>query len=404
MKRMEILNRAAIRAAAPAPATAANKNKFWNFVDAGGDTATLQLFGTIQSEKSWWSEDNVTYRDFINELNGLGDKKTIRVEINSGGGDVFAANAIYNALLAHKATVEGYVIGLCASAATIVLMACTTRKIAKNALLMVHNPTVTVFGAYSSEELLKLAEVTDKVKASIKTAYKERLDKTDDEIDELMNTETWYVGQEAIDDGFCTDLIEESADVLDFVNGNTMNVNGIVHTFRNDYVETVVPDNVRKKVLEFSNTPQNSGTFLNIKHKKGNENMGENGNKFENVEQLRAAYPEFCNQIENSAIASERARLQAIDKIAAGVPAEMLDKAKYTEPITAEALSYAVLSASNAAGSKFLNNMVDDLGGSGAGSVGSEPGAGAPSGAEDESAARVNGLAGAMKKDRRRGK
>lgn len=283
-------------------------------------------------------------------------------------------------------------------------MACTSRKIAKNALLMVHNPTVTVFGGYSSEELRKLAEMTDKVKESIKAAYKERLDKTDEEIDELMNTETWYVGQEAIDDGFCTELIEESASVSDFINGNMLTVNGIVHNFRNDYVETSVPDEVRKKVLENSKTPQNSGTFLNIKHKKGNETMGENENRFENVEQLRAAYPEFCNQIESSAVASERARLQAIDKIAAGVPADMLEKAKYTEPVTAEALSYAVLTASNAAGQKFLNNAVKDLEGSGAGSVGSEPGTGTPAGAEDESAAKISGLAGAMKKDRRRGK
>lgn len=398
---MEILNRAAIRAAATKPV---NKNKFWNFVDTDGDTATLQLFGEIQSEESWYSDDNTNYRDFINELNGLKDKKTIKVEINSGGGDVFAANAIYNALLTHKATIEGYVIGVCASAATIVLMACSVRKIAKNALLMVHNPTVTVFGTYSSDELLKLAEVTDKVKTSIITAYKERLDKTDEEIEELMNTETWYVGQEAIDDGFCTDLIEETVSVSNFINGNTLKVNGVVHNFRNDYMETSVPDEVRRKVLEFSKTPQNSGTFLNIKHKKGNETMGEDGNRIENAEQLRAAYPEFCNQIENSAVEKERKRLQAIDKIAGGVPADMLEKAKYTEPITAEALSYAVLTASNAAGQKFLDNAIRDLEGSGTGKIGSEPQTGTPAGAEDESAARINGLAGAMGKDRRRGK
>lgn len=400
---MGILNRVAIRAAAPQTA-ATNKNKFWNFVDSGGDTATLQLFGTIESEESWWSEDNVTYREFINELNGLGDKKTIKVEINSGGGDVFAANAIYTALLTHKATIEGYVIGLCASAATIVLMACSVRKIAKNALLMVHNPKVTVYGSYGSDDLIKLAEVTDKVKKSIKTAYKDRLDKTDEEIDEMMNSETWLVGQEAIDEGFCTDLIEETTSILAFINKNTLKVNGIVHNFRNDFVETAVPDDVRKKVLEFSNTPQKTGAFLNIKHKKGNEAMGENENSFENVEQLRAAYPELCRQIENSAVSQERARLQAIDKIANGIPADMLEKAKYTEPMSAQDLSYAVLTASNAAGQKFLNNAIRDLTGSGAADIGAEPGAGTPAGAEDDTAAKISGFAAAMKRDKRRGK
>ena len=119
--------------------------KFWNFID-NGDTAELQLFGTISSEESWWDDDCVTYRNFINELNGLGDKKTINVTIQSGGGDVFAANAIYTALVTNKATITGTVIGICASAATIVLMACDSRKIAKNGILMVHNPSIGLHG------------------------------------------------------------------------------------------------------------------------------------------------------------------------------------------------------------------------------------------------------------------
>ena len=95
-------------------------DKFWNFID-NGDTAELQLFGTIQSEEDWWSDDCVTYRNFINELNALGDKKSINVVIHSGGGDVFAANAIYSALIMNKATITGTIIGICASAATIIL-------------------------------------------------------------------------------------------------------------------------------------------------------------------------------------------------------------------------------------------------------------------------------------------
>ena len=164
-------------------------NKFWNFLD-NGDTAELQLFGTIQSEEDWWSDDCITYRDFINELNGLGNKKSINVVIHSIGGDVFAANAIYSALSMNKAEISGTIIGICASAATIVLMACDSRRIAKNAMLMVHNPSVSLFGSYQSDDLLKLAEVTNQVKKSIVSAYMERLDKTEDEINHLMDKET----------------------------------------------------------------------------------------------------------------------------------------------------------------------------------------------------------------------
>ena len=51
--------------------TSQTNNKFWNFVDSGGDSAELQLFGTISSEEDWWSDDCVTYRNFINELKSL---------------------------------------------------------------------------------------------------------------------------------------------------------------------------------------------------------------------------------------------------------------------------------------------------------------------------------------------
>lgn len=71
-----------------------------------------------------------------------------------------------------------------------------------------HNPSVSLWGSYQADDLIKLAEVTNTVKKSIVAAYMERLDKTEDEIGELMDAESWYVGQEAIDAGFCDGLIE----------------------------------------------------------------------------------------------------------------------------------------------------------------------------------------------------
>lgn len=399
-----VLNRTTIRAALPKPT---DKVKFWNFVaNEGLDTATLQLFGTIESEESWWSEDNVTYRQFIEELNALGNRKTIRVEINSSGGDVFAATAIYAALILNPAAIEGYVTGLCASAATIVLMACGVRKIAKNAILMVHNPKVTLYGSYGADDLLHLSEMTEKVKESIKNAYKERLYKTDEELSDMMNTETWLVGQEAIDEGFCTELIEE-AKVTNFVNGAMLTVNGIVHNIRNDYMDSIIPDEIRKKVLEITNhTSQESSTFLNIKHKKGNENMGDNNPvqvQIENVEQLRAAYPELCRQIENSAVEGERGRLQEIDKVANHIPADMLERAKYTEAMTAKDLCFAVMTASNNLGQETMSNLIKDLEESGANNVNTVPTAGAVQGTENSGAEKIGRLANFMNKDRRRG-
>lgn len=381
-------------------------DKFWNFVD-NGETAELQLFGTIESEESWWDGDCVTYRSFISELNGLGDKKAINVSINSAGGDVFAANAIYTALSMNTATVTGTILGICASAATIILMACDNRRIAKNAILMAHNPSVSLYGAYQADDLIKLAEVTNTVKKSIVTAYMERLGKGEEEISQLMDEESWYVGQEAIDAGFCDELIE--ADFQNSIFSNKFMVDGVSYTFKN-YLETFVPDSIRKKVQGLSGTPQKAaGTFFDTRiSKKGHGSMGEETNvatpEITDVAGLKRAYPELCAQIAAEAVGEERERLKAIDEIAGGIPAEALEKAKYAEPVTAADLALAQMKANNKAGQEFLNRLAEDLAGSGAAAVSGEPNSGYdPTGqkkAEDEQ--KIGRLAANLKNDRRR--
>lgn len=93
--------------------------KFWQFRNAAGSSgAELLLYGDI-SDTSWWG-DEVTPKEFANELNELGPVNEITVRINSGGGDVFAAQAIGNLLEQHPASITARIDGLCASAATII--------------------------------------------------------------------------------------------------------------------------------------------------------------------------------------------------------------------------------------------------------------------------------------------
>lgn len=406
MQKIRMMNQPTA-AALPNQRSSPANHKFWNFMD-NGDTAELQLFGQIQSEEDWWSDDCVTYRDFINELNALGNKKSINVVIHSVGGDVFAANAIYSALVMNKASITGTVIGICASAATIVLMACENRRIAKNGILMAHNPSVSLWGSYQEEELLKLAEVTSQVKKSIVTSYMERLDKTEDEINQLMDEETWYVGQEAVDAGFCDSVIE--ADVQNSIFSNKFMVDGVLYNFKN-YVDSFVPDNIRKKVQALSGDPQKeAGTFFNTSKnilQKGKEGMDGKENVapvIADAAGLKAAYPQLCAQIAADAVLEERDRLKDIDAISNGIPEEMVMKAKYEEPISAVDLAYAQLKANQAAGQKFLNQMVDEMQNSGTASVGSAPNTGYdPEGEKKaESEQKVAGLAAALKKDKRR--
>lgn len=381
-------------------------NKCWKFTD-NGETAELHIFGTIESEENWWEEDCTTYRSFIEELNGLGAKKAIHVSIHSTGGDVFAANAIYTALSMNPATITGTVIGICASAATIILMACDTRRIAKNAILMAHNPSVSLWGSYQADELLKMAEITNTVKKSIVTAYMERLEKTEDEISRLMDEESWYVGQEAVEAGFCDEVIE--TDIQNSVFSGKFMVNGVSYTFKN-YLEQFVPEDIQKKVLGLSETKREAaGTFSNTnKIQKGYESMGEmTGAKVPEVKdvgELKRDYPELCAQLAEEAVREERERLKAIDEIAAGIPADLLEKAKYAEPVTAAELALAQMKADNSAGRKFMDDLESDLAGTGAAAVDGEPNVGydLESQKKMENEQKVSRFAAKLRKDRRR--
>ena len=91
---------------------------FWKFQNVAGGRAELLLYGDI-SDSTWWG-DEVTPKQFAEDLDKLGAVSEITVRINSGG-DVFAAQAIGNQLEQHPAAVTAKIDGLCASAATILL-------------------------------------------------------------------------------------------------------------------------------------------------------------------------------------------------------------------------------------------------------------------------------------------
>src|SRR5690554_2512985 len=90
----------------------------------------------------------------------LSGGKPVTVHINSPGGSVTDAMAIYDALRSHKGKVTARVDGLAASAATLVMLAADESEMAKHSLLMVHNPWTAAMG--DAGEMRKVAESLDK--------------------------------------------------------------------------------------------------------------------------------------------------------------------------------------------------------------------------------------------------
>jgi HK97 family phage major capsid protein/ATP-dependent Clp endopeptidase proteolytic subunit ClpP len=197
--------------------------KFWKFSNSINDKqekeAELLLYGVI-GEDGLWSD--VTAKQFSDELKEVEDAKTIRVRINSPGGDVFAGQAIYSMLKRCKAEVVGYVDGLAASIASLVLMACDKVIMPKNSMLMIHKPWTATAG--NANDMAKTIETLNKVEEAMLTAYVDKTGLAEDEIKELLAAETWLSASDAVAKGFADEI--EETEVSACINGDTLEING----------------------------------------------------------------------------------------------------------------------------------------------------------------------------------
>lgn len=331
--------------------------KFWNFISNQElNKAELILYGEI-SEYSWWG-DEITPKEFNEDLKNIGPVSEITVRINSGGGDVFAAVAIYTRLKEHNATINVKIDGWCASAATIIAMAGEKIEISIGGIFMIHDPAAGVMGYYKSDELQKIAKELETIKQSIVNCYMTVTDKTEEEIKKLMTEETWFTGAEAVEAGFCTDVMFTEVET-EVQNSEKVIVNSIP-------IDISEFDTVPKGLLGYANSHKKSRT--NVKNKEENKLT---------LEELKQKYPELINAIKNEmgvgsgeqnvadAANAERARIKAIDEIALPGFEDLANKAKYEEPISAEAFAMKMVAEQKRAGNKFLEEREEDIENSG---------------------------------------
>lgn len=127
----------------------------------------------------------------LDEANG----EDIEVEINSGGGDIFAGSEIYTALRSYKGNVNIKIVGLAASAASVIAQAGKS-EITPTGLFMIHNVSSRASGDHNAME--HSANVLRTADQSIANAYKDKTGMSDSELLELMNKETWLSAEQAV--------------------------------------------------------------------------------------------------------------------------------------------------------------------------------------------------------------
>ena len=174
--------------------------KFWNWVK-NEDGRTLYFDGYIAQDS--WFDDDITPRKFKDELNsGDGD---IAVWLNSPGGDVFAASQIYTMLKEYKGKVTVKIDGLAASAASVIAMAGDEIVMSPTACIMIHNPATIIFG--EAADLASGIKMLSEVKESIINAYEQRTGLPRGKISNMMDAETWFSAQKAVELGFADKIL-----------------------------------------------------------------------------------------------------------------------------------------------------------------------------------------------------
>ncbi|NEX45465.1 MULTISPECIES: head maturation protease, ClpP-related [Rhodobacterales] len=173
--------------------------KSWYTIRARGTGAEVLIYDEIGAY-------GVSAKGFLAELGALPDGVPIDLRLNSPGGSVFDAVAIYNALQRHDGTITVWIDGVAASAASYVAMAGDEIVMPENAFLMIHDPSGLVMG--TAADMREMADTMDKIAGGMVRGYAARSGRTEEEIAALMAAETWFDAGAALEAGLATRMIE----------------------------------------------------------------------------------------------------------------------------------------------------------------------------------------------------
>lgn len=285
------------------------------------DTAEVMLYGEIVEDgpKWWkWSEEDKSAADFdkaIKDVLKAGAKKLL-LRINSPGG-VCTESVAMRSILANAGfeKINIRIEGMCASAATdIATLPGAHVAIAEGSEYMIHNPWCYALG--NANELEHTIERLRNIEKMSRGFYMKRTGQAEEQIKDWMDAETWFTADQAVEYGFADEVLE--AEVKGETPAAACVTSRVMATMRNLY--KAVPEQIAEKDTEpaaptptVSHEAPVAGASTEInQHEEEHDTMDI---KDINVDQLRAENPALLEQIQQSAVAAERARQDEIDAL-----------------------------------------------------------------------------------------
>jgi len=152
--------------------------------------------------------EGVTSRRISAALRRIGDQEVF-VDINSPGGDFFEGVAIYNMLRQHSQKVHVRILGLAASAASVIAMAGDDIQIGRAGFLMIHNAWVIAIG--NRHDMAEAAAILEPFDDAMASVYAAQAGVEKSQAAEWMDNETWFNGDQAVEVGLATALLPNDA-------------------------------------------------------------------------------------------------------------------------------------------------------------------------------------------------
>lgn len=174
---------------------------------------TISIYDVIGAD---WTGEGITSKRIAGALRKIG-KQDVTVHVNSPGGDFFEGIAIYNLLREHPAKVTVKVMGLAASAASVIAMAGDSIQISEVGFLMVHNAWAVAIG--NRHDMRSAADTLEPFDDAMAGLYAGRAEVDKTEAAKWMDAETWFNGSQALEAGLA-DALLSSEDIDEGTNAS----------------------------------------------------------------------------------------------------------------------------------------------------------------------------------------
>ncbi|MGF0470972.1 Clp protease ClpP [Lysinibacillus sphaericus] len=278
-------------------------------------------------------------------------EKELVVNINSPGGSVYAASEIWTHIKKYPGNSVSEISGVCASAASIIALASKKVVIAPVGALMIHNASVIAEGDYREMESMKqlLIQTND----AIMQTYKEKTKKSEEELKQMMDAETWMNAQQAMENGFVDEIMfaEEMkivASAQTDVGANGLLPKAVIDKMFN--LRATDPNIVVKNSVS-------TGSPVTQPEAEGDDQKMD-------LQELQNKHPELVEQIRNTAkkeaVVEERKRIQDIENFAQPGMENIVNKAKFETGISAAETAVEILNAQKEQNKVQMKNRIED--------------------------------------------